>query len=87
MSVDCLAGGGFGERQVNALRGLVAAALLIGGCATPTARADREVALLQDARQCEAEADEQLRSTGQNDSTMRILFFRSCMALRGWQGR
>ena len=70
---------------MRTLRWALVAAVLLGGCAA--SRNDREVALLLDARQCEEESDDQLRAVEHKDSTVRMLFFQSCMALRGWQGR
>jgi hypothetical protein len=53
--------------------------------ACSSARRDRETALLKDAKECEADADAQLQNAGQNDPGIRLLFFQSCMGLRGWQ--
>ncbi len=68
------------------MRRLVWIAVLaaLAGCAT--SEADRETALLKDARECEAEADTQLQNAGQGDPTIRLLFFQACMSLRGWRG-
>ena len=55
----------------------------LAACAT--AGRDRDTALLRDARECEADADSQLQNAGRNDPGIRLLFFQSCMGLRGWQ--
>jgi hypothetical protein len=61
--------------------------VLLTACATApaTTERDRETALLRDARECEADADAQLRNAGQDDPGIRLLFFQACMALRGWR--
>jgi hypothetical protein len=65
------------------LRWAVATALVLAACAP--AERDTTSALLDDARECEVTSNEQLRGTGYgNDTTLRMLVFRSCMALRGW---
>ena len=66
------------------LPGLAAAALLLGACVTAEDAAT--TAFLKDARECELDADDQLRSMGQTDQGIRVLLLRSCMALRGWTG-
>jgi outer membrane biogenesis lipoprotein LolB len=64
--------------------GLVVSLLLTAcGSTSPT----REATLLRDASECEADADRQLQGLDQADNTVRILFFQSCMMLRGWPGR
>jgi len=62
----------------------LAVALLFGACAT-TENA-RTTAFLKDAHECESDADNQLREVGRVDPGIRLLFFRSCMVLRGWPG-
>jgi hypothetical protein len=44
----------------------------------------RTTALLKDARECEMDADAQLRTVSQADQGIRMLLLQSCMALRGW---
>ena len=39
----------------------------------------------QRRRECEEDADAQLQNAGQNDPSIRLLFFQACMGLRGWQ--
>jgi hypothetical protein len=56
---------------------------LLTACAS--AERDREMALLKDAQECEADADAQLWNAGQNDPGIRLLFFQACMSLRGWR--
>jgi hypothetical protein len=56
---------------------------LLTACAT--AQRDRETALLRDARECEADADAQLKHAGPTEPGIRLLFFQACMSLRGWQ--
>jgi len=46
---------------------------------------DRATSLLRDARECEEDADAQLKNAGQNDPGIRLLFFQACMGLRGWR--
>jgi len=71
---------------------LIAGLALLAGCAPTGANApratpkiDRDTALLRDARQCEEDADAQLQNAGQIDPGIRLLYFQSCMGLRGWQ--
>ena len=63
--------------------------LVLTACATDRAIAernrDRDTALLRDARECEEDADDQLRNAGQDDPGIRLLYFQACMGLRGWQ--
>ena len=63
--------------------------LLLTACATDRAiverNRDRDTALLRDARECEEDADDQLRNAGQDDPGIRLLYFQACMGLRGWQ--
>ena len=61
----------------------IAGLALLTACAS--AQRDRETALLEDARECEADADAQLRNAGQDDPGIRLLFFQACMGLRGWR--
>lgn len=69
--------------RVRALRWAVVAAVVVAGCAS--AEHNTASALLDDARECEVASNEQLRGSGHgSDTTIRMLFFRSCMALRGW---
>jgi hypothetical protein len=44
----------------------------------------RTTAFRKDARECEEDADAQLRTKSQADQGIRMLFLQSCMALRGW---
>jgi hypothetical protein len=44
----------------------------------------RTAAFLKDARECELDADAQLRTVSQADQGIRMLLLQSCMALRGW---
>jgi uncharacterized lipoprotein YmbA len=60
----------------------VAIALLLGACAMT--EDSRSTAFLKDARECEQDADAQLRNMSQADQGIRMLFLQSCMALRGW---
>jgi len=63
--------------------------LLLTACATDRAiverNRERDTALLRDARECEEDADDQLRNAGQDDPGIRLLYFQACMGLRGWQ--
>jgi len=68
---------------VRRLAGVWLLGLLIGACAT--GERSRETAFLRDARECEEDADVQLRNAGRADHSIRFLFFQSCMMLRGWQ--
>ena len=52
---------------------------------TACSSAQRDRALLKDAKECEADADAQLQNAGQTDPGIRLLFFQACMGLRGWQ--
>ena len=61
---------------------MAAAVWLSGACATSD-RA-RDAAFVRDARECEEDADTQLKNAGQSDPSIRLLFFQSCMTLRGW---
>ena len=61
---------------------LVAVAVLLGACAMT--EDSRSTAFLKDARECEVDADAQLRTVNQADQGIRMLFLQSCMALRGW---
>jgi hypothetical protein len=69
----------------------LAVLLVLTACATDralverTRQRDRDTALLRDARECEEDADDQLRNAGQDDPGIRLLYFRACMGLRGWQ--
>jgi hypothetical protein len=58
--------------------------MLMSGCATAPTQRDRDMALLKDARECEADADGQLEKAAQTDPGLRLLFFQACMSLRGW---
>ncbi len=60
----------------------MAIALLFGACAMT--EDSRTTAFLKDARECEGDADAQLRTVSQTDQGIRMLFLQSCMALRGW---
>jgi uncharacterized lipoprotein YmbA len=60
----------------------VAVALLLGACAMT--EDSRATAFLKDARECELDADAQLRTVSQADQGIRMLLLQSCMALRGW---
>ena len=67
----------------------LAVLLVLTACATDRAvaernRRDRDTALLKDARECEEDADDQLRNAGQDDPGIRLLYFQACMGLRGW---
>jgi len=44
----------------------------------------RSTAFLKDARECEMDADAQLKTESQADQGIRMLLLQSCMALRGW---
>ena len=61
---------------------LVAVALLLGACAM--SEDSRSTAFLKDARECEMDADAQLKTVTQADPGIRMLLLQSCMALRGW---
>ena len=61
---------------------LVAVALLLGACAM--SEDSRSTAFLKDARECEMDADAQLKTVNQADQGIRMLLLQSCMALRGW---
>jgi len=61
---------------------LVAVALLLGACAIT--EDSRSTAFLKDARECEMDADAQLKTESQADQGIRMLLLQSCMALRGW---
>lgn len=61
---------------------LAAVALLLGACAMT--EDSRTTAFLKDARECELDADAQLRTVSQADQGIRMLLLQSCMALRGW---
>jgi uncharacterized lipoprotein YmbA len=61
---------------------LVAVALLLGACAM--AEDSRSAAFLKDARECEMDADAQLKTVSEADQGIRMLLLQSCMALRGW---
>jgi len=68
----------------------VAVLLVLTACASDRAiveqrQRDRDTALLRDARECEEDADDQLRNAGQDDPGIRLLYFQACMGLRGWQ--
>ena len=63
----------------------IASIVVLSACAT--ADPARETALLRDARECEEDADNQLRSAGQVDHGLRLLFFKACMTLRGWSSQ
>ena len=68
----------------------LAVLLLLTACATDRAtlernHRDRDTALLKDARECEEDADDQLRTAGQDDPGIRLLYFQACMGLRGWR--
>ena len=69
----------------------LAVLLVLTACATDhavvdrTRQRDRDTALLKDARECEEDADDQLRNAGQDDPGIRLLYFQACMGLRGWQ--
>ena len=59
----------------------MAIALLLGACAmTEDART---TTFFKDARECELDADAQLRTVSQADQGIRMLLLQSCMALRG----
>jgi uncharacterized lipoprotein YmbA len=60
----------------------VAVALLLGACAMT--EDSRTTAFLKDARECELDADAQLRTVSPADQGIRMLLLQSCMALRGW---
>jgi uncharacterized lipoprotein YmbA len=60
----------------------VAVALLLGACAIT--EDSRTTAFLKDARECELDADAQLRTVSPADQGIRMLLLQSCMALRGW---
>jgi uncharacterized lipoprotein YmbA len=60
----------------------VAVALLLGACAMT--EDSRTTAFLRDARECELDADAQLKTASQTDEGIRVLLLQSCMALRGW---
>lgn len=60
----------------------MAVALLLGACAMP--EDSRTTAFLKDARECELDADAQLRTVSPADPGIRMLLLQSCMALRGW---
>ena len=71
-------------------RAWLAVLLLLTACATDRAtlernQRDRDTALLKDARECEEDADAQLRAAGQDDPGIRLLYFQACMGLRGWR--
>ena len=61
---------------------LVVVAVLLGACAM--AEDARTTAFLKDARECEVDADAQLKTVSQADQGIRMLLLQSCMALRGW---
>ena len=61
---------------------LVAVALLLGACAMT--EDSRSTAFLKDSRECELDADAQLKTVSQADQGIRMLLLQSCMALRGW---
>jgi hypothetical protein len=61
---------------------LVAVAFLLGACAMT--EDSRGTAFLKDARECEMDADAQLKTVSQADQGIRMLLVQSCMALRGW---
>jgi uncharacterized lipoprotein YmbA len=61
---------------------LVAVAFLLGACAMT--EDSRSTAFLKDARECEMDADAQLKTVSQADQGIRMLLVQSCMALRGW---
>ena len=61
---------------------LVAVAVLLGACAMT--EDSRSTAFLNDARECEMDADAQLKTVNQTDQGIRMLLLQSCMALRGW---
>jgi uncharacterized lipoprotein YmbA len=61
---------------------LVAVAFLLGACAMT--EDSRGTAFLKDARECEMDADAQLKTVSQADQRIRMLLVQSCMALRGW---
>jgi uncharacterized lipoprotein YmbA len=61
---------------------LVAVAVLLGACAMT--EDSRTTAFLKDARECEMDADAQLKTVSQADQGIRMLLLQSCMALRGW---
>jgi uncharacterized lipoprotein YmbA len=60
---------------------LVAVALLLGACAMT--EDSRSTAFLKDARECEMDADAQLKTVSEADQGIRMLLLQSCMALRG----
>ena len=60
----------------------IAAVVLLSACASSDHA--REAALISDARECEEDADNQLRNAAQVDHAIRLLFFQACMTLRGW---
>jgi hypothetical protein len=60
----------------------VAVSFLLGACVMTVD--SRTTAFLKDARECEEDADAQLRTMSQADQGIRMLFLQSCMALRGW---
>lgn len=60
----------------------MAVALLLGACAMT--EDSRTTAFLKDARECELDADAQLRTVSPADQGIRMLLLQSCMALRGW---
>jgi len=61
---------------------LVAVALLLGACAMT--EDSRSTAFLKDARECEMDADAQLRTVSEASQGIRMQLLQSCMALRGW---
>jgi hypothetical protein len=61
----------------------IAGLALLTACAST--QRDRDTALLEDAKECEADADAQLQNAGQDDPGVRLLFFQACMGLRGWR--
>ena len=61
---------------------LLAAALLLGACAQT--EDSQSIAFLKDARECEMDADAQLKTVSEPDRGIRMLLLQSCMALRGW---
>jgi uncharacterized lipoprotein YmbA len=61
---------------------LVAVAFLLGACAMT--EDSRSTAFLKDARECEMDADAQLKTVSEADQGIRMLLLQSCMALRGW---
>jgi hypothetical protein len=71
---------GYGSRDMK--WACLVSLVLLTACTT--AKADRDDALLKDARECEAYADAQLRAIGQEVLRIRLLFFQTCMSLHGW---